>query len=419
MAHDVFISHSARDKQAADSVCFALEARGIRCWIAPRDIREGEKWPAAIVRGIRGTRIFVLVFSRDANVSEPVQNEVAQAADLRKHIICFRIEDVTRNEIEDELKFFLDTRHWMDAITPPLAGHLEKLADTCASVLALEGNADSATRDSGPVRSVSGLPSAQSGGNRVTTAWWSRQRQPVKAGLIVAVVAVLTAAAGTTVHLLRTRSESPSSAAASAVAAAAPAYPAPPPAANAAGPTDSLDALLLTVDQINAAMNTTGMSVAGSMTTMPDNSFLLSDQTCLPLSAATQAKDYQGSGFSAMRGQVVTKAQQNAVDQGVVQFSTGTDAAAFFNSSARAWAACANRTFTLTANGNSQVQTVGPVSDTNGLLSATVTPANSPGTCERALTAAGDVIVDVTTCGGPQGAAVAVAQQIAAKVHAP
>jgi TIR domain len=35
MAHDVFISHSHADKPAADAACAALEARGIRCWIAP------------------------------------------------------------------------------------------------------------------------------------------------------------------------------------------------------------------------------------------------------------------------------------------------------------------------------------------------------------------------------------------------
>ncbi|WP_423948599.1 toll/interleukin-1 receptor domain-containing protein, partial [Candidatus Binatus sp.] len=39
MAHDVFISHSARDKPYADAICAKLESRGIRCWIAPRDVR--------------------------------------------------------------------------------------------------------------------------------------------------------------------------------------------------------------------------------------------------------------------------------------------------------------------------------------------------------------------------------------------
>src|SRR6478736_10546756 len=104
MAHDVFISHSTRDRAAADAICAALEARGIRCWVAPRDIVAGESWPAAIIRGIRATRIFVLVFSPEANVSKPVQNEVVQAADLKKHIICFGVEKVEPDAMEDDLR---------------------------------------------------------------------------------------------------------------------------------------------------------------------------------------------------------------------------------------------------------------------------------------------------------------------------
>ena len=41
MAHDVFLSHSARDRSYADAIRAKLESRGIRCWIAPRDIRPG------------------------------------------------------------------------------------------------------------------------------------------------------------------------------------------------------------------------------------------------------------------------------------------------------------------------------------------------------------------------------------------
>ena len=36
--HDIIISDSTLDKPITDAVCAGLEARGIRCWIAPRDI---------------------------------------------------------------------------------------------------------------------------------------------------------------------------------------------------------------------------------------------------------------------------------------------------------------------------------------------------------------------------------------------
>ena len=48
MPHDVFVSYSADDKPTADAVCATLENKGIRCWIAPRDILPGVDWGGAI-----------------------------------------------------------------------------------------------------------------------------------------------------------------------------------------------------------------------------------------------------------------------------------------------------------------------------------------------------------------------------------
>ena len=67
VAHDVFVSYSHHDKPEADAVCATLEAKGIRCWIAPRDVVPGEEWGAAIVDAIRSSRVMVLVFSKHAN----------------------------------------------------------------------------------------------------------------------------------------------------------------------------------------------------------------------------------------------------------------------------------------------------------------------------------------------------------------
>lgn len=44
MAHDVFVSYSNKDKPVADAVIAGLENKGIRCWVAPRDITPGSSW---------------------------------------------------------------------------------------------------------------------------------------------------------------------------------------------------------------------------------------------------------------------------------------------------------------------------------------------------------------------------------------
>ena len=69
MAHDVFISHSTKDKVAADAACAALETAGISCWVAGRDILPSADWGASIVGAITGAKAFVLIFSASANHS--------------------------------------------------------------------------------------------------------------------------------------------------------------------------------------------------------------------------------------------------------------------------------------------------------------------------------------------------------------
>jgi len=47
---DVFLSHSTKDNHLAAAMKQHLQSRGVRCWMAPDDIRAGENWAAAITR---------------------------------------------------------------------------------------------------------------------------------------------------------------------------------------------------------------------------------------------------------------------------------------------------------------------------------------------------------------------------------
>jgi hypothetical protein len=127
MPHDVFISYSSRDGQVANAVCHALEADGIRCWIAPRDALPGHKYQGSIVRAIRSCRVMVLIFSSGSNQSDHVLREVTIASEAGRLVLPFRIEDV---EIGDDLYYYVSSVHWLDAITPPLKQHIDKLVST-------------------------------------------------------------------------------------------------------------------------------------------------------------------------------------------------------------------------------------------------------------------------------------------------
>jgi hypothetical protein len=143
---DVFISYSHIDKATADATCAALELAGIRCWIAPRDIMPGDEWGAAIVKAIDQCRAMVLIFSSSANSSKQIRREVERAVNAGVPIIPVRIENVAPTEA---MAYFMSTVHWLDAMTAPLEGHLQRLARSIKALLETDardsGRAD--TRD--------------------------------------------------------------------------------------------------------------------------------------------------------------------------------------------------------------------------------------------------------------------------------
>jgi hypothetical protein len=135
MAHDVFISYSSQDKNVADAVCAKLESQKIRCWIAPRDVPPGESWAGAIVEAISESKIFVLVFSDGSNKSGQVVREVGEAVDSGIPIVPLRIEDV---ELSREMRYYIKSIHWLDALTPPIEQHLQKISNSVQALLSIE-----------------------------------------------------------------------------------------------------------------------------------------------------------------------------------------------------------------------------------------------------------------------------------------
>lgn len=132
MAHDVFISYSSKDKVTADAVCARLEGRGIRCWIAPRDVQPGMQYGEEIIDAIHGSRVMVLVLSANANASPHIPKEVERAVSNGVAIIPLRVENVTPAK---SLDYFISSVHWLDAVAPPLESHLDSLAATILTML--------------------------------------------------------------------------------------------------------------------------------------------------------------------------------------------------------------------------------------------------------------------------------------------
>lgn len=110
---DLFVSYGTRDaKDVAEDLVADLEARGIVCWLAPRDIPAGSRsWASEIVKGIRSSANFLLLLSAGANASEEIEKELDEAARQRKPLFVIRIEDI---EPSEGLGYHLNRVQWRD-----------------------------------------------------------------------------------------------------------------------------------------------------------------------------------------------------------------------------------------------------------------------------------------------------------------
>ena len=132
MAHDVFLSYAHQDKAVAEQVCEHLEGQGIDCWIAPRNIIEGETFGAAITQAIETCRVVVLLFSTAANSSKQVVRELKLADDAGKTVIPVRLANI---KASGDFAYFLGAAHWLDAVGGPAKAHLERLTQAARNYL--------------------------------------------------------------------------------------------------------------------------------------------------------------------------------------------------------------------------------------------------------------------------------------------
>jgi ABC-type branched-subunit amino acid transport system substrate-binding protein len=132
MAHDVFISYAAEDRSAAEAARAALEAQGVSCWIAPRDVLPGEDETESILAAIDASSVVVLCLSTAANASKLVTQQAARAFNKKIPIVALRIEDV---EPSDALKLFLGTGEVVNAYMPPIEANLAAFVAVVRSLL--------------------------------------------------------------------------------------------------------------------------------------------------------------------------------------------------------------------------------------------------------------------------------------------
>ena len=132
MSASIFISFASKDRKVAESICNALERRGLKCWISCRDVMPGENFQESIVRAIRSAKLMVLVFSANANNSDEIKKELVLAGRSKLIVVPLRVEDVAPG---DAFAYEFATRQWID-LFDDWERALEQLSSQVASALA-------------------------------------------------------------------------------------------------------------------------------------------------------------------------------------------------------------------------------------------------------------------------------------------
>src|ERR1700730_18523354 len=132
MSSHVFISHSHDDAGTADLILRALEKRGVKCWIAPRDVTAGGSYAESILNAIETASCFVLIYSNNSNLSPHVVREVERALKFGVNIIPVRFDQSTPSK---SLDYLLATVHWL-SISEPVAGEIAKAPEQIAAAVA-------------------------------------------------------------------------------------------------------------------------------------------------------------------------------------------------------------------------------------------------------------------------------------------
>jgi hypothetical protein len=164
-----------------------------------------------------------------------------------------------------------------------------------------------------------------------------------------------------------------------------------------------LDDVLLSAGELNGIVGSTQMKVTSELDQMTDHSGEVSDPDCLGAIYGAEEPVYAGSGWTALRDQVVREpAEDNEhwVEQTAVLYPSAEKAQQFFDESKSSWQKCAGYSVSVDAEAATYLWQIDSLTAEDGLITQTTAQEDAEGWgCQLAMSVVSNAIIEAWACG--------------------
>jgi hypothetical protein len=164
-----------------------------------------------------------------------------------------------------------------------------------------------------------------------------------------------------------------------------------------------LDDVLLSVGELNGIMGSTQMKVTSELGEMTDHSGEVSDPDCLGAIYGAEEPVYAGSGWTAMRDQVVREPgadNEHWVEQTAVLYPSAEKAQKFFDKSKSSWGKCSGYSVSVDDGVASYLWQIDDVTAEDTSITQMTAQEDADGwACQHALSVVSNVTVEAWACG--------------------
>lgn len=130
---DVFVSHSHKDKIMAFEIYDYLKRQGLKCFMAPHDMKAGS-YSLTLMEAIEQSRVVLVLITEHSNASPAVHGEVEKAFNNHTTLLPVRMDEIAPAK---EMELFLRSNHWFNLYPGNPYTHIENLFHEIIRILQL------------------------------------------------------------------------------------------------------------------------------------------------------------------------------------------------------------------------------------------------------------------------------------------